>query len=192
MTTEDTKHILSGLGSDKRNALVVSLRKKRRKALRITGQHTIGNMVLAAFPIPFSDAPFLAISEGVLVARILYVYDLDRSLGALTGIFGSIGGTLISSVGMMTAASLLKCFPGAGSVVGGIINASVAGTFTTVLGLVTIGVCEYSLLQAAQGEESDLEAFLNNFNGELENALHRAFQNARKTNLSCTDQEGWA
>ena len=183
--TSDTK-----LGLDP--APNVRLRDKRRRALIITGQHAVGNMVLAATPIPFSDAPFLVVSEGVLVARILFVYDLENALGSLTGIFASIGGTLLSSVGIMTAGSLLKCFPGIGTIAGGIINASVAGTFTTALGLATIGICEHTWVLNSKGRESDLATFLHNYDEELEEILRRAFQRARKVDPHMMAQDGWA
>ena len=129
MEDHDEMSIASDIKPDAATASIIRLRNKRRRALDITGQHTVANMILAGTPIPFSDGPFLAVSEGVLVARIMLVYDMDRSLGALTGLFGTIGGTLLSSVATMTAANLIKCIPGAGTIIGGGINAGVAAAF---------------------------------------------------------------
>ena len=111
MEDQDEISIASDTKPDAATASIIRLRNKRRRALDITGQHAVANMLLAGTPIPLSDAPFLAVSEGVMVARIMLVYDMDRSLGALTGIFGTIGGTLISSVAAMTAATLSSAFP---------------------------------------------------------------------------------
>jgi uncharacterized protein (DUF697 family) len=170
------------------------LRSMRHRALEIIGQHTVANMLLAGTPIPFSDAPFLAVSEGVMVARIMLVYDMDRPLGALTGLFGSIGGTLVSSMATLIAGNLVKCIPGAGTIVGGGVNAGVAAAFTMALGLTTIGICEYSWHLAARGEVSDLAEFLKHFDRELEDALLRAFNQATKKPASPfpDHQEEWA
>ena len=184
MEDQEKISIASEVKPDAATASIIRLRNKRRRALDITRQHTVANMLLAGTPIPFSDGPFLAVSEGVLVARIMLVYDMDRSLGALTGLFGTIGGTLLSSVATMTAANLIKCIPGAGTVVGGSINAGVAAAFTLALGLLTIGACEYVQIQAAKGEESDIEAFLKSFDRELEDALRRAYNQASKKPIS--------
>lgn len=172
--------ITPNLKPDTDTASFSHLRKKRRKALEIVGQHTLANMLLAGSPFPFSDAPFLAVSEGVMVARIMLVYDMERSLGALTGLFGSIGGTLISSMATIAAGNLAKCFPGTGTIIGGSINAGVATAFTIALGLATIAICEYTCIQAARGEVSDVADFLNKFDRELENALLRAYNQATK------------
>lgn len=157
-----------------------NLRDKRKKSIIITGQHVTVNAVLAATPIPFSDAPFLMLSEGILVARILRAYEMGASLGALSGIFASVGGTLLSSLGVMTAAGIIKCIPGAGTVAGGLINAAVAGTLTVAVGAATIGICEHSWLLASMGCESDLERFLHDLDKELDEALRDAYNRATK------------
>ena len=184
MEDQEKTTITPNLEPDTDIASIIRLRNKRRRALEITGQHTVANMLLAGTPIPFSDGPFLAVSEGVLVARIMLVYDMDRSLGALTGLFGTIGGTLLSSMATMTAANLVKCIPGAGTIIGGGINAGVAAAFTMALGLLTIGACEYVQIQSAKGEESDIEAFLKSFDHELEDALRRAYNQATRKPIS--------
>jgi uncharacterized protein (DUF697 family) len=179
-------------GTDK--ASFSHLRSKRNRALEIIGQHTLANMLIAGTPIPFSDAPFLAVSEGVMVARIMLVYDMERSLGALTGLFGSIGGTLVSSMATIAAGNLAKCFPGTGTIIGGGVNAGVAAAFTMALGLATIGICEYSWLQVARGEVSDVGNFLKKFDRELEDALLRAYTQSAKRPISPYQdhQDEWA
>jgi uncharacterized protein (DUF697 family) len=179
-------------GTDK--ASFSHLRSKRNRALEIIGQHTLANMLLAGSPFPFSDAPFLAVSEGVMVARIMLVYDMERPLGALTGLFGSIGGTLISSMATLTAGNLAKCFPGTGTIIGGGVNAGVAAAFTIALGLATIGICEYTWIQAARGEVPDIADFLNKFDRELEDALRRAYNQSAKRPISPYQdhQDEWA
>ncbi len=55
-------------GTDK--ASFSRLRNKRNRALESIGQHTVASILLAGSPFPFSDAPFLTVSEGIMVARI--------------------------------------------------------------------------------------------------------------------------
>lgn len=168
-----------------------TLREKRHRALIITAQHTAGNMLLAAIPIPLADGPILVMSEGIMVARILSVYDLDHSLASLAGIFTTIGGTLLSCIGTMTAGNLLKCVPGAGSAAGGVINALVAGSITGILGLTTIGICERVHVVLTQGRQSDLQDFLDRLDQELDDALRNAFRKANG-GIDPLDLEGLA
>ena len=194
MEDKEQNSIPPGLDPGTDNPSFSRLRNNRNRALEIIGQHTVANMLLAGSPFPLSDAPFLAVSEGVMVARIMLVYGMERPLGALTGLFGSIGGTLISSIATIAAGNLIKCIPGAGAIIGGSVNAGVAAAFTMALGLATIAICEYSWLQVARGEVSDLGNFLKKFDRELEEALRRAYNESAKRPISPYQdhQDEWA
>lgn len=150
---------------------------RRRRALVITAEHTAANMLVGAVPIPFSDAPILVVSEGILVARILSVYNFRYSLASLAGIATGLGGTLLSRVGaMMAAGNVLKLAPGPGSAVGGMTNAMVAGGVTAVLGLATIAVCERAQRVTLHEGTLDLQDFLHDLDRELGEAFKSAFK----------------
>lgn len=71
-------------------------------------------------------------------------------------------GPVIARSGIMIAGSLLKLFPGIGTIAGGIINAGVAGSITYAVGHAFTELSERLLLAEIEGGESSLNKVLNN------------------------------
>jgi uncharacterized protein (DUF697 family) len=88
-----------------------------------------------ATPIPFSDAAVLIPIQVGMLASITAIFGVPPAEGLLTALIGSAaGGSIATLTGRAAVGGLLKLFPGAGTVVGGIIAASTAAALTTALG----------------------------------------------------------
>ncbi len=158
------------------------LKGKRRRAHGITAQHTLGNMLIAALPIPFADAPILVASQGAMIYRIMGEYRLSRTMVTVTGLYSTIGGPLVSSAGIMTAASLLQLLaPGPGTIIGALIKAGVAGSITAALGLAVTSVCEDVYIAVKDGvDEQDIDDLVRQFESEFGGMLREALRDRIK------------
>ena len=94
-----------------------------------------------AIPIPIADAMVLVPIQVKMLAEISATFGIELSkafLGTLvSSLVGSAGAMLI---GRTIVTNLLKFFPGAGTVVGGVIAGATAGGLTTGLGSLYIAV----------------------------------------------------
>ena len=93
----------------------------------------------AAIPIPFSSAAVLVPIQLSMMARIAQLHGLGLDKSALLAVAST---SVATSAGRAAASSLLKFIPGAGSVVGGVVNASVASSFTLAMGQAWVVVCQ--------------------------------------------------
>lgn len=114
--------------------------KRAQKAV-IAGATAAG--AAAAIPIPFSDAIAIVPVQLGMLASINACFDLNMSenfLGTLiSGTFTAVAGTM---AGRTLVAALIKFIPGGGSVIGGVISASVAATLTTAFGAAYVKTLE--------------------------------------------------
>ena len=85
----------------------------------------------AATPIPFSSAALLVPIQLGMMSRIAQIYKIKFERAALMAIAST---TAATQLGRATFTSLIKMIPGAGTVVGGVIGAGVASTFTYAMG----------------------------------------------------------
>jgi small GTP-binding protein len=108
--------------------------KKNQSHVIVAGAATSA-AAIAAVPIPFSDAVAIVPIQVAMLAGISATFGLSIDQGFLSTIVGSIvagaGETLARRA---IVASILKMFPGAGSVVGGTIAAATAAALTTAIG----------------------------------------------------------
>ncbi|MFZ0529746.1 MAG: GTPase, partial [Propionicimonas sp.] len=93
----------------------------------------------AAVPIPFSSAAVLVPVQLSMMARIAHLHGLGLDRAALLAVAST---SIATSAGRAAASGLLKFIPGAGSVVGGVINASVASSLTLAMGQAWLVVCQ--------------------------------------------------
>jgi uncharacterized protein (DUF697 family)/GTPase SAR1 family protein len=95
----------------------------------------------AAVPIPFSSAAMLVPIQLSMMARIAHLHGFGLEKSALLAVAST---SIATSAGRAAASSLLKFIPGAGSVAGGVINASVASGLTLAMGQAWVVVCQKS------------------------------------------------
>jgi uncharacterized protein (DUF697 family)/GTPase SAR1 family protein len=122
-----------------RNALAaaqrVSLNHKLQRAHKVVAGAAVTAGSAGAVPLPFADAIAIIPIQVSMLAGISAVWGLPLStafLGMLVS--GALTGSAGTVVGRAAVGALLKLIPGAGSVVGGVINAGVAATLTTAFG----------------------------------------------------------
>jgi uncharacterized protein (DUF697 family)/GTP-binding protein EngB required for normal cell division len=104
---------------------------KRKQAAGIVIGSTTAAVAIGAIPIPFSAAALLVPVQTGMIVGIAGVYGIHVGKAAIASVAGGVG---ISALGKSIAGGLLKLIPGFGTFVGGVINASVAGTITGALG----------------------------------------------------------
>lgn len=107
-------------------------RNRARKIVAVAASTAFG---IGTVPIPLSDAvPLVSVQVGML-AQISAVYGLSFSSGFLSTLVAStVGGAVTSLTGRLIVGSLLKLFPGVGSVAGGAIAGGTAAALTTSFG----------------------------------------------------------
>ncbi|HLM22705.1 MAG TPA: GTPase, partial [Propionibacteriaceae bacterium] len=93
----------------------------------------------AATPIPFSSAALLVPIQLGMMSRIAQIYKIKFERAALMAIAAT---TAATQLGRATFTSLIKMIPGAGTVVGGVIGAGVASTFTYAMGQAWLTLCQ--------------------------------------------------
>jgi uncharacterized protein (DUF697 family) len=74
-----------------------------------------------------------------MMARIAQIYKIKFDRAALMAIAST---TAATQLGRATFTSLIKLIPGAGTVVGGVIGAGVASTFTYAMGQAWLTLCQ--------------------------------------------------
>jgi small GTP-binding protein len=113
----------------------IDIELKKTQSHAIVAGAAVSAAGLAAVPIPFSSAVAIVPIQIGMLAGISATFGLSIDKSFLSTIVGSIiagaGGTL---AGRTIVASLLKMIPGAGSVVGGAIEAATAAALTTAFG----------------------------------------------------------
>lgn len=123
----------------------IDLDHKTRAAQRQIAASVAAAATATAIPIPFSAAALLVPIQLSMMSRIAQLYAVPFDRAAMMAIAST---TLATSAGRNAAAGLLKMIPGAGSVAGGVINASVASGLTLAMGHAWLTVVQ----KAAGGE----------------------------------------
>ncbi len=112
-----------------------SLDLKRRRSHAIVASAAAAAATAAATPIPFADAAILVPIQVGMIASISATFGLDVNSSFLTTLIASAAGTTGATfAGRTVLTSLLKFFPGAGTITGGALAAGTAASITTVLG----------------------------------------------------------
>ncbi len=132
-----------------RNALVaaqaIDTQLKARQSNQAIAAAVTGAAAAAAIPIPFSSAAVLVPIQLSMMARIAQLHGLGLDKSAILAVAST---SVATSAGRAAAAGLLKFIPGAGTVAGGVINASVASSFTLAMGQAWLVVCQKAFHKA--------------------------------------------
>lgn len=153
-----------GFISGAKNAII----QKRNESRRVVAQHVASAGTIAASPIPFSDAPLLIANQIAMTARLASIWDLPAIKAvAANGILSQA----ISQFGRSIAGNLVKLIPGAGSIGGGLINASIASAITGAIGYGIIEICENITNDEISGIKKSI---LEYFNEDVLSALIKA------------------
>ncbi|MBO4565388.1 MAG: 50S ribosome-binding GTPase [Bacteroidaceae bacterium] len=115
---------------------------------------------VGATPIPFSDAVLLAPVQIGMMASITKVMKIDADRAFLTTLVSSAAGVLGATItGRAVVRGLIKCIPGAGSVIGGTISAVTASLLTTGMGYAYYNAVKTAIETGATDAQSVAEDF---------------------------------
>ena len=115
---------------------------------------------VGATPIPFSDAVLLAPVQIGMMASITKVMKIDADRAFLTTLVSSAAGVLGATItGRAVVRGLIKCIPGAGSVIGGTISAVTASLLTTGMGYAYYNAVKTAIENGATDAQSVAEDF---------------------------------
>jgi len=153
-------------------AQAIDLGLKASQARKFITASTAAAAAAAAVPIPFSSAAILVPIQLGMMARIAHLHGLGFEKSAVLAIAST---SVATSAGRAAAASMLKFIPGAGSVAGGVINASVASGFTLAMGEAWLAVCHKAVTASLPSVDGviDTEAVKRLFEAELAKRLPR-------------------
>jgi small GTP-binding protein len=154
---------------------ILNYEAKFNQAKSIINQHTLGNSSVGFSPIPFSDAPILIASQIGMITRIIKLYNLSElnidSFMASTG-----AGLVVSNLAKSVVGSVFKFIPGIGTVVGGIINALVAGTITFSMGTALNILLRKITIEYLKGDIEKVASSLSNFSELFKNQFGEEFK----------------
>lgn len=124
----------------------VSVNQKKNKSHAIVVAAAASAAAAGAVPIPFSDAALLVPIQVGMLAGITAVFGFDLNKSFLSTLVSStITGAGATLIGKTIVSNLLKMFPGAGSVAGGVIAATTASALTVAFGEAYISTLSYLL-----------------------------------------------
>lgn len=113
----------------------VSLHHKLQRAHVVVTTAALSAGGAGVAPLPFSDAVAIVPIQVSMLAGISAVWGLPVSTAFLgTLVSGAISGSAGTLAGRAAVGALLKFIPGFGSMIGGVINAGIASTLTTLFG----------------------------------------------------------
>lgn len=157
----------------------ISLKEKWDKSHIMIAQHSISAFAVGFIPIPLSDAPILIVNQMTMVARILYIYGLNSFEDMVVG--GGIIGQIVSVLGKTAVGGILKLIPGVGTLVGGLINGSVASLITISLGEAT-NISSYKLYESILNGNKDIDKQIELFGENILKYAKMYMDNNKKSN----------
>lgn len=155
----------------------VDLDVKARQAHKHIAASVAAAAAAAAVPIPFSSAALLVPLQLGMMARIAQLYGIGFDRAAILAVAST---SLATATGRQAATSLLALVPGAGQIVGGAINASVASGFTLAMGQAWLAVCQLASAGRLDGVNGVLDqaAVKRVFDTELRRRMPRVRREA--------------
>lgn len=140
-----------------------SIKEKASVSHRIVAASATSAAALAVNPLPLADAALIVPVQIGMLAGITSAYGMELTRGFLTTIVASAAGAGGATyAGRVVFANLLRLFPGAGTIAGGVIAASTAAAMTTALGEAYIATLStvFSRSPADQIDPADVAAEL--------------------------------
>lgn len=164
-------------------AFVLSQKSNLKLKNKIAHKYIVGAAATAAgigaTPIPVADSVALLTLQTGLAYKIFKIYGIQQGVGKI--VMEVLGARIMSLIGKTLAGSLIKLIPGAGSMVGGLINATVASSLTFTLGYALCLMAEKIYDQILEGNfnedvlrdiitEENLEIFIKEYRNIKRNA----------------------
>jgi len=187
----ETTHEL--LPEQVRKAWIISLKgarnQKRGYSVGTVSTAAVAAGVIGAVPLPFADLPAILTIQSGLFASLCLIWGLPIKKHPV--LVPAMAGILVPVAGLgLGLASLLKTIPGAGTIIGCVINASVATALTAAVGLLFILGFErlssiYEDLESAHLPTKEvLSVFGDLLSAERVRGILKAVQASRETSIN--------
>lgn len=154
------------------NANIKKIELMEDKACKYSSGYIATTVISGASPIPFSDAPILISVQVAMLIHINSIFEIhihENTLKNLASMVIGIGGATV--VGKTIVSNIFKFIPVVGTLVGGAISATVAGTLTTALAQSYIHqLKDYKIKQLYNVQESE-DSFINDVLSDTKNRL---------------------
>ena len=148
---------------------------KKKEAAKVIKVSAGAATAIALSPVPVSDSALLVPTQVAMLVKIIHIYGIYE-FAHLSKEF--VADIVISNMGKSIAGSLLKLIPGAGTVVGGVINATVASSITIALGYAGSEICYQACRSVMSGKDVD---WLNLFDSDIfKETFNRFFEEIKK------------
>lgn len=155
------------------NAQHADLKLKAEKARSWAKKYIASSFGVGFVPIPFSDASVLVPMELTMLAHITAIFGVPVNKKRLASIIAGLGGTMGATyLGRFIVSNALKFFPGAGTVVAGLISGTTASAIMASLAFAYIEVLTVLLKKAKTGDDID--------DKELEEMLKKLYKDNLK------------
>jgi uncharacterized protein (DUF697 family)/GTP-binding protein EngB required for normal cell division len=161
----------------------IDLQRKRSRARVAIRAATTAAAGTCAIPLPIADAAALFPIQMGMLAAVSAAYGVPTPSSRLVQAFGSIMmATGATTVGRYLAGTIIKLVPGAGTVTGFAIKASVASSVTLAMGYAWMAVNE----RLVSMTDDEAEAFL--AGDQVKDSFLRAFKEAWANRRRLSDQ----
>jgi uncharacterized protein (DUF697 family)/GTPase SAR1 family protein len=131
----------------------IDMARKRKQAQDVVRVAASLALTVGAIPIPIADAGVLIPIQLGMMAKVAAIYGVKVETAALAS---TVATTVLAAAGKSAAVGLIKLIPGAGTLVGGVISAAVASSFTLAVGYAWAVVCG----ELTQGRLKDADGAL--------------------------------
>jgi uncharacterized protein (DUF697 family)/GTPase SAR1 family protein len=155
----------------------IDIDRKRAAANKAVGVAIAAAAAAGATPIPFSDAAVLVPIQLTMMASISHFYDVKIDKATTAALAATAAAT---TAGRSLVAGLIQMLPGFGSVVGGVIAASVASGITWAVGQAWTVVCvrishgDFLSISGALDSDEIREVFMNEFKSNVQKRIPTA------------------
>lgn len=156
------------------NAYVQKIGIMKEKAKKYSSGYIATTLVSAASPIPFSDAALLIPLQVGMLIHINKIFEIkiaENTLKKLASMVIGVGGATV--VGKTIVSNLLKFIPGIGTIAGGAISATVAGSLTTALAKAYIDQARQYKLYNLYKLYATEDVFINNVFSDMKSRFSR-------------------
>ena len=161
---------------------ILDLDLKEKAANTLITQHCAGAFGVGFVPIPFANAPILVSNEIALMGRILDIYGLSDVQAVIKTVgISTLVGNLLTMAGRGLVGELLKCIPGIGTVVGGLIYGGSATAVTLAFGKAVSKAVKQLCKSAAENNMRQVRELGENFAQIVAGTAVKCIEEGKKT-----------
>ena len=149
------------------NAQIVNIEEKEKASKKYLVGYVSGSAISGFSPVPFSSWILIVPIQLTMLIHISIIFglEIDKSIiqNLLGGTLSTAGATFLGRF----LSNLLKFIPGVGTITGGILDAAVAGSITSAMGLSYIKLLSRLMKSKIKGEDISSEEMEKIINDEL-------------------------